>query len=279
MEELAGDDGRAGGAQLRQLPLPEGMAGRTYGELFASMTLTRKLLPLGLYRRKSENAAWRLYYVSALPPGPPWQAPDTVLHHSYAWYALLRAVIRTSQHFSRSSEVVVRIIHVKAELLVCRWSQILRLRKSWTMGTESLCSGREVDHGWQHCHQTIPEYRIVGDSTHNPFCLPFFPPPLSLFPLSPTQWWIFPRSWDFELETLSHAALSQELKAIQPVTANWFVTQSHDNLTTEFCPTSLVKYDLVCTRDYDLEINFEAWMRMWLLSSFISTQHRHDHQR
>lgn len=64
MEELAGDDGRAGGAQLRQLPLPEGMAGRTYGELFANMTLTRKLLPLGLYRRKSENAAWRLFYVS-----------------------------------------------------------------------------------------------------------------------------------------------------------------------------------------------------------------------
>lgn len=66
MEELAGDDGRAGGAQLRQIPLPDGMAGRTYGELFASMTLTRKLLPLGLYRRKSENAAWRLYYVSPL---------------------------------------------------------------------------------------------------------------------------------------------------------------------------------------------------------------------
>ena len=68
MEELAGDDGRAGGAQLRQIPLPEGMAGRTYGELFASMTLTRKLLPLGLYRRKSENAAWRLYYVSWIKP-------------------------------------------------------------------------------------------------------------------------------------------------------------------------------------------------------------------
>ena len=65
MEELAGDDGRAGGAQLRQLPLPEGMAGRTYGELFASLALTRKLLPLGLYRRKSENPAWRLHYVSS----------------------------------------------------------------------------------------------------------------------------------------------------------------------------------------------------------------------
>lgn len=68
MEELAGDDGRAGGAQLRQLPLPDGMAGKTYGELFANLTLTRKLLPLGLYRRKSENSAWRLYYVGLMPP-------------------------------------------------------------------------------------------------------------------------------------------------------------------------------------------------------------------
>lgn len=76
MEELAGDDGRVGGAQLRQLPLPEGMAGRTYGELFASMTLTRKLLPLGLYRRKSENSVWRLYYVSLLTPA--WHGHCTV---------------------------------------------------------------------------------------------------------------------------------------------------------------------------------------------------------
>lgn len=88
MEELAGDDGRAGGAQLRQLPLPEGMAGKTYGELFASMTLTRKLLPLGLYRRKSENPAWRLFYVRSFflpswtledacagsPPAESWQS-------------------------------------------------------------------------------------------------------------------------------------------------------------------------------------------------------------
>ena len=66
MEELSGDDGRAGGAQLRQIPLPEGFAGKTYGELFATLTLARKLLPLGLYRRKSENSAWRLYYVSPL---------------------------------------------------------------------------------------------------------------------------------------------------------------------------------------------------------------------
>ena len=39
-----------GGAQLRQLDMPPDLVGRTYGELFARLTLTRKLLPLGLYR-------------------------------------------------------------------------------------------------------------------------------------------------------------------------------------------------------------------------------------
>ena len=40
----------SGGAQLRQLDMPPDLVGRTYGELFARLTLTRKLLPLGLYR-------------------------------------------------------------------------------------------------------------------------------------------------------------------------------------------------------------------------------------
>ena len=68
LTEFAGDDGRAGGALLRQIDLPPEMAGRTYGELVQRLTLHRKLVPLGLYRRKSENAAWRLQYVATNPP-------------------------------------------------------------------------------------------------------------------------------------------------------------------------------------------------------------------
>ncbi|KAA6421675.1 MAG: cation channel family, partial [Trebouxia sp. A1-2] len=68
LTEFAGDDGRAGGALLRQIDLPPEMVGRTYGELVQRLTLHRKLVPLGLYRRKSENSAWRLQYVATNPP-------------------------------------------------------------------------------------------------------------------------------------------------------------------------------------------------------------------
>lgn len=68
LTEFAGDDGRAGGALLRQIALPPEMVGRTYGELVQRLTLHRKLVPLGLYRRKSENGAWRLKYVATNPP-------------------------------------------------------------------------------------------------------------------------------------------------------------------------------------------------------------------
>ena len=53
---------------LRQIPLPPEMVGRSYGELVTRLTLHRKLVPLGLYRRKSENAAWRLRFVVTNPP-------------------------------------------------------------------------------------------------------------------------------------------------------------------------------------------------------------------
>lgn len=68
LTEFAGDDGRAGGALLRQIDLPPEMVGRTYGELVQRLTLHRKLVPLALYRRKSENSAWRLQYVATNPP-------------------------------------------------------------------------------------------------------------------------------------------------------------------------------------------------------------------
>ncbi len=64
---MAGDDGRPGGALLCQIDVPEEFVGSTYGDLFRSLTLTRQLIPLGLYRRKSENPAWRLPYVSTNP--------------------------------------------------------------------------------------------------------------------------------------------------------------------------------------------------------------------
>ena len=53
---------------LRQIPLPPEMVGRSYGELVTRLTLHRNLVPLGLYRRKSENAAWRLRFVVTNPP-------------------------------------------------------------------------------------------------------------------------------------------------------------------------------------------------------------------
>lgn len=56
------------GALLEQMPVPRGMAGRTYGELFKALALSSNLICLGLYRRKSENMATRLSYVVANPP-------------------------------------------------------------------------------------------------------------------------------------------------------------------------------------------------------------------
>lgn len=79
MDELCGDDGRPGGALLRQLPVPPHLAGRPYRELFAHMLAVHNVLPLGLYRPKPENPAWRLHYVSI---NPAWadvvSAADTV---------------------------------------------------------------------------------------------------------------------------------------------------------------------------------------------------------
>lgn len=64
---LAGGGG--GGAALQQVPVPEGLAGRTYGELAAHLALSRRQLALGLYRRKSENPGTRLSYVVCNPDG------------------------------------------------------------------------------------------------------------------------------------------------------------------------------------------------------------------
>eukprot|EP00192_Tetraselmis_astigmatica_P006581 CAMPEP_0117686318 /NCGR_PEP_ID=MMETSP0804-20121206/22361_1 /TAXON_ID=1074897 /ORGANISM="Tetraselmis astigmatica, Strain CCMP880" /LENGTH=754 /DNA_ID=CAMNT_0005497953 /DNA_START=92 /DNA_END=2358 /DNA_ORIENTATION=+ len=68
LTELSGDDGRPGGALLRQVQVPEHLNGRTYGELFAFLVLNRKMVPLGLYRQKAENPVWRLPFVSTNPP-------------------------------------------------------------------------------------------------------------------------------------------------------------------------------------------------------------------
>ena len=51
-----------------QVDVGEDMVGRTYGELFAQLALQQRLIPLGLYRRKSENPAWRLNYTVTNPP-------------------------------------------------------------------------------------------------------------------------------------------------------------------------------------------------------------------
>ncbi|CAD7696797.1 unnamed protein product [Ostreobium quekettii] len=68
MTELAGDNEQPGGALLKQIPLPDGLEGKTYGELVHYMALKRRFVPLGLYRKKSENAAWTLPYVMVNPP-------------------------------------------------------------------------------------------------------------------------------------------------------------------------------------------------------------------
>lgn len=69
LAELSGDVDRgcSGGAALQQVPLPAGLAGRPYGELFMHLALSQGLVCLGLYRRKSENPGTRLSYVVASP--------------------------------------------------------------------------------------------------------------------------------------------------------------------------------------------------------------------
>lgn len=67
LEELAGDDNMPGGALLQQINVPSHLIGRPYGELVMLLTLTQHLIPLGLYRRKSENKASRLFYVMTNP--------------------------------------------------------------------------------------------------------------------------------------------------------------------------------------------------------------------
>jgi hypothetical protein len=68
LAELAGDDGRRGGAALQQLPVPQHLVGGSYGQLAGYMLLELGLVPLGLYRHKRENPAWRLPYVACNPP-------------------------------------------------------------------------------------------------------------------------------------------------------------------------------------------------------------------
>lgn len=50
LRELCGDDGRAGGACLRQMPVPSSLVGATYGALWTRLALGRRLIPLGLFR-------------------------------------------------------------------------------------------------------------------------------------------------------------------------------------------------------------------------------------
>lgn len=66
MSELCGT---SRGLMLVQFNVPELFVGRTYAELFQHMTLRKCMIPLGLYRRKVENPAWRLQYVVTNPPG------------------------------------------------------------------------------------------------------------------------------------------------------------------------------------------------------------------
>ncbi|PSC70953.1 transcription factor MYB44-like isoform B [Micractinium conductrix] len=72
LAELSGDveDASAtcgAGAALQQVPVPAELAGRSYGELFMHLALSRRLVCMGLYRRKSENPGTRLSYVVASP--------------------------------------------------------------------------------------------------------------------------------------------------------------------------------------------------------------------
>ena len=54
--------------QLKEVAVPVGLAGRPYGECFMHLLLTRRLVAMGLYRRKSENPGTRLSYVVCSPP-------------------------------------------------------------------------------------------------------------------------------------------------------------------------------------------------------------------
>lgn len=69
LAELSGDvdTGCGSGAALQQVPVPPGLAGRPYGEAVVHLQLSRRLLCLGLYRRKSENPGTRLSYVVCNP--------------------------------------------------------------------------------------------------------------------------------------------------------------------------------------------------------------------
>jgi hypothetical protein len=73
----AGDDGRPGGATLRQIRVPRDLVGQPYSalvrRLLASPRPQERAVPLGLLRRKAENRAWRLPYVATHP------SPDTLL--------------------------------------------------------------------------------------------------------------------------------------------------------------------------------------------------------
>jgi voltage-gated potassium channel Kch len=66
--ELCGDFSEQTGAMLVQLPLPPGMAGKTFGECFTSLAISKQMIVIGLYRKKLENPATRLSYVMTLPP-------------------------------------------------------------------------------------------------------------------------------------------------------------------------------------------------------------------
>lgn len=57
------------GLMMDQLPVPQQFVGHSYAELFQYLTIRRCMIPLGLYRRKLENPAWRLHYVMTNPPG------------------------------------------------------------------------------------------------------------------------------------------------------------------------------------------------------------------
>lgn len=79
LTELSGDDERPGGALLRQVDVPPHLKDATYGELFAFLVVEGAMVPLGLYRRKSENPAWRLPYVATNPlPDTPLRPGDRV---------------------------------------------------------------------------------------------------------------------------------------------------------------------------------------------------------
>lgn len=45
---------------LAQVDISEDLIGQTYGELFARLTLTQHLIPLGLYRRYATRDAARM---------------------------------------------------------------------------------------------------------------------------------------------------------------------------------------------------------------------------